>query len=301
MPGFVCLVYNSGMNDEAALLAAITVNPDEDTPRLAYADWLDEYDRPVRAEFIRVQVEVARVEELPRIELNKHIPLFERQQELIDTHRAELLGPLSALPGECVEMRRGFVARVNVPVGAFLEHAALLPTLRPLPEVRVSEVAARLTDFVRCPALGLVTELSGYARPAAGFQPLPDEEEVLAAAERLVRLAVLDLEGCGLTDAFCDQLGDFSLPAMTTLDLSQNALTDVGVENLLRVTHHPARLRRLVLGGNDITDIGALALAARWPTGAGDRLENLNLRFTHIGSLGQASLLERFGGRVDLF
>jgi uncharacterized protein (TIGR02996 family) len=39
------------------LLAAICAHPDEDTPRLVYADWLDEYGDAVdraRAEFIRV-------------------------------------------------------------------------------------------------------------------------------------------------------------------------------------------------------------------------------------------------------
>jgi uncharacterized protein (TIGR02996 family) len=48
----------------AHLLAAVRAHPDEDTPRLVYADWLQEYgddaDR-ARAEFIRVQVELAKV------------------------------------------------------------------------------------------------------------------------------------------------------------------------------------------------------------------------------------------------
>jgi uncharacterized protein (TIGR02996 family) len=47
------------MSDEAALLSAIIHHPDEDTPRLAYADWLDENDDPDRAEFIRVQIRLA--------------------------------------------------------------------------------------------------------------------------------------------------------------------------------------------------------------------------------------------------
>lgn len=48
------------MNDETALLAAISEHPEEDTPRLVYADWLDEHDLPVRAEFIRLQCELDR-------------------------------------------------------------------------------------------------------------------------------------------------------------------------------------------------------------------------------------------------
>src|SRR5262245_2593359 len=42
-------------------LAAIRAAPDDDTPRLVYADWLDEHGDPDRAEFIRVQVELARL------------------------------------------------------------------------------------------------------------------------------------------------------------------------------------------------------------------------------------------------
>lgn len=41
---------------ETALLRAIAAHPDEDTPRLMYADWLEENDQPERAEFIRLQI-----------------------------------------------------------------------------------------------------------------------------------------------------------------------------------------------------------------------------------------------------
>jgi uncharacterized protein (TIGR02996 family) len=47
------------MSDEPALLKAIIAHPDEDTPRLAYADWLDEHGAPLRADFIRTQCRLA--------------------------------------------------------------------------------------------------------------------------------------------------------------------------------------------------------------------------------------------------
>jgi uncharacterized protein (TIGR02996 family) len=51
------------------LLAAILAAPDDDAPRLAYADWLDEHGEPERASFIRVQCKLAR---LPRtVEFNR--------------------------------------------------------------------------------------------------------------------------------------------------------------------------------------------------------------------------------------
>jgi uncharacterized protein (TIGR02996 family) len=47
------------MSDRDALLAAICAQPDEDTPRLVFADYLEEYGESPRAAFIRTQVELA--------------------------------------------------------------------------------------------------------------------------------------------------------------------------------------------------------------------------------------------------
>jgi uncharacterized protein (TIGR02996 family) len=44
------------MNEREALLRAVCENPDDDTPRLVFADWLQEHGDEARAEFIRVQV-----------------------------------------------------------------------------------------------------------------------------------------------------------------------------------------------------------------------------------------------------
>lgn len=45
---------------EADFLAAIIANPDDDAPRLIFADWLAENGQDDRAEFIRVQCKLAR-------------------------------------------------------------------------------------------------------------------------------------------------------------------------------------------------------------------------------------------------
>ena len=47
--------------DAAPLLAAIASDPEDDLPRLVYADWLDETGQPDRAEFVRLQCHSARV------------------------------------------------------------------------------------------------------------------------------------------------------------------------------------------------------------------------------------------------
>ena len=54
-----------GVTDLQALVAAVIARPDDDTPRLAFADWLDERDEPGAADYaavIRAQVEAARLE-----------------------------------------------------------------------------------------------------------------------------------------------------------------------------------------------------------------------------------------------
>jgi uncharacterized protein (TIGR02996 family) len=47
------------MTDRDALLRSVCAHPDADAPRLIYADWLEENGDPDRAEFIRLQCELA--------------------------------------------------------------------------------------------------------------------------------------------------------------------------------------------------------------------------------------------------
>ena len=46
------------MSDADALLRAILDHPDDDAPRLVYADWLEDHGQPARAAFIRTEVDV---------------------------------------------------------------------------------------------------------------------------------------------------------------------------------------------------------------------------------------------------
>jgi uncharacterized protein (TIGR02996 family) len=287
------------MTDEEGFLRSIAAQAEEDTPRLAYADWLEEHGLAIRAEFIRLQCDIARKETLPRAVLNRHVNLFQRQQELLDHHRAELLWPL-VLPGDIrVEFRRGFVSVVEMQIEHFLHFGDPIVSLRPLPALRVLGVMRRLGEFLRAPHLEAVAHVGAYSRTSASTIEWSDDGlEILRGVRRLGRLESVDLEGCGLTDLFCDLIYNFSLPRVSDLDMSSNQITDEGVINLLR-SDWPGRLRRLILGGNPIGDQGAIELADRWPRDS--KLENLNLRFTNIGQAGQQALLARFGSKVDLF
>ena len=77
-----------GRSEEHDLLQAVYTAPDDDAPRLVYADWLEERGDP-RAEFIRAQVERAMTPEWdPR-----HEELEAREQELLREHYEEWAGP----------------------------------------------------------------------------------------------------------------------------------------------------------------------------------------------------------------
>jgi uncharacterized protein (TIGR02996 family) len=79
------------MNDEQSFLAAICSQPADDTVRLVYADWLDERgqagDRE-RAEFIRVQCELARLSPAPPVLQPQQID-FEPEHGFLDHDRRE--------------------------------------------------------------------------------------------------------------------------------------------------------------------------------------------------------------------
>src|SRR5262245_12683180 len=98
-------------------LADIIANPDDDTPRLVFADWLDENGQAERAEFIRVQVERAK---LPKWEAAKvRLRLLER--ELLKKHGKAWVAELPKVKGVTWGgFRRGFVAEAKLATFAAL-------------------------------------------------------------------------------------------------------------------------------------------------------------------------------------
>jgi uncharacterized protein (TIGR02996 family) len=73
------------MSDEDAFVHSILNNPDDDTPRLAFADWLEERGRASHAELIRVQCELAR---LPK---RSREPKAKARREKLAAREKELL------------------------------------------------------------------------------------------------------------------------------------------------------------------------------------------------------------------
>src|SRR5262249_40068829 len=79
------------MSDEQALLAAIWEHPHEDTPRLVYAAWRDDPSQPARAEFIRLQIRAALLNDTDPVRLE----IGRRCRSLLAQHTAEWTAPFA--------------------------------------------------------------------------------------------------------------------------------------------------------------------------------------------------------------
>jgi uncharacterized protein (TIGR02996 family) len=121
------------MTQHDAFLRAILETPDDDTPRLVYADWLDEHDDSPRAEFIRVQCRLAAMDEYDP----ERLDLPRREYELLADHWGEWAAPLVGRVTRW-QFRRGFVADVEMSAGQFLKEARWLLDFAPIEEVCIS-------------------------------------------------------------------------------------------------------------------------------------------------------------------
>src|SRR5207237_8177394 len=105
------------MHDDA-FLRTIAAAPDDDAPRLVYADWLEERGDP-RGTSVRAQCALAALpDDAPR----RH-DLEQAERQLLAAHAADWTRDLAGRVSGW-QFRRGFVAEVTLSAAAFLEHGA---------------------------------------------------------------------------------------------------------------------------------------------------------------------------------
>jgi uncharacterized protein (TIGR02996 family) len=152
------------MTPDNPFLQALLAQPDDDTLRLAMADWLDEQDQPARAEFVRVQVELAR----GVADRARQRALELRQSQLLFAHDAEWVEPLAKVLGLRKGewggwvFRRGFVEYFRLPALTLVARGAGLAKLTPVRELNLDgSHDAELLQLLRQPWLRSVTHLYG--------------------------------------------------------------------------------------------------------------------------------------------
>ncbi len=300
------------MGIEDAFLHDILAHPDDDAPRLIYADWLDEHNDP-RGEFIRVQCALAQLSDTDP----GRWPLELREQELLSEHKARWL-PRGIGNSSCV-FHRGFVEEItfflkDFPDGARpyfeqtpLRHVCLRGQGNPAGEIeRAREELQRqhiplglggapggvLGQIVFEEGFRNVTQ-SPYLARLKGLRlafPMASEDvRNLIESPYVSNLTHLSLAHTYLTIDDLRFLGAaYSLTSLSKLNLSGNRLTHESVRALAE-GHLLSQLETLHLDSNHLGDAGALAVR-EWPLLS--RLRRISLGQNQIFTAGVKALAE---------
>jgi uncharacterized protein (TIGR02996 family) len=267
------MARKAASSTEDAFLQTILDNPDDDMPRLVFADWLEEQGNP-RGTFIRLQCQ--------RAKLLPHDPEWKRllseESILFKRFEAEWSKPISRLV-EAFEFRRGFVEHVRISATNLLKNADRLFRLAPVCSLRLERVD-RLPDIAECAWLARVNalDLSGNTIGSRSLQSL-------VRSERCRSLRVLRLDNCLLGLPSLQVLAhEVQLGSLRVLSLSKNAIDDDGAALLAR-SPHLSKLQELTLYGNQLSFQGTTALA-----GSTFRLTRLAIGDNRVGNDGAAAI-----------
>jgi uncharacterized protein (TIGR02996 family) len=239
------------MSDEKALLAAIWAHPHEDAPRLIYADWLEEHGQAERAEFIRVQCELARIDEDDPARAKPE----RRERHLWNAHgrsfRRGLPDRLRACP-----FRRGFVAPAFEDVTAHELFGALAPIIHHAPLWAIQLRRANTPEVERVFTSGLVGRIGALKLSWTG-----NFSADLLASPHARHLASLDWYYGFPQAGLHVLLRPGVMPHLSELGVEGGGIDDEGMA-LLGQSELGSRLTRLKLQGSGRTIAGVRALFA---------------------------------------
>ncbi len=288
-----------------AFLKRILAYPDDDAPRLIFADWLEEqapafYSRnqavssqgsewsPERGRYIRIQIALSRFKEEETREteltgLSKRDNAFneysEEEHRLFNRFEADWIAPFHGLAtGE--EFRRGFVEKLNVDARNLVLHEHVLFSATPLRHINLMNVGDCLSGVFQCSCLsrlaGLTINHSRIGTPLA---------RALAHAEHLSGLKKLQLKSNNFDDDSIQHLVSSPILAnLEELDLSDNEKMGETSARALAASPHFHSLRALKLDKNRLGPVGAEAIAGS------ERLAKLERLVLSNNDIGMARL-----------
>jgi uncharacterized protein (TIGR02996 family) len=290
-----------------AFLADICAHPEDDAPRLVYADWLDDHGDADRAEFIRIQCRLAGMDEFDHARAD----LEWRAWQLLRGRGADWAKPASKYTKR-IEFLRGFVGRMTLNADRFLAQADAILAGCPLRELRLlkAERGDNAQKLAACEHLGRLRALDlhsckmGMARTVtlianpdlAGVEELNlgnlrmrnKGAQAVLGATHLAGVRSLDLNHNQLDDGVIKALANSPLTHLRHLDLGHNELTAAGVEQLGRIPH----LRRLESLALYDTPHGDEVIRRLVATNAWVNLRKLDLSDTNNSADGSRLLTE---------
>jgi uncharacterized protein (TIGR02996 family) len=228
------------MTHEEAFLADIREHPDDDAPRLIFADWLDENGDADRAEFIRLRIAHHRER------WSGTDPRHLRSLELLTKHWSDWVGKLADLvrynrfevwlkkepQATALErFQRGFITDLHLEASQWVNHGEAILRLAPLTHLRLmsgGEVAAKLAQCATLKGIYKIDFVDYYRAPIDAGDMLH-----LAQSPHLTSLRALRMPR--------NYLGDAGVEAMTrapwfatlkVLDLKDNGLSAQVIDTL---------------------------------------------------------------------
>lgn len=196
--------------EEKHLLQSIVVSPDNDAPRLAYADWLDLHHRHARAQLIRVQCRKAELEAEEAI--------------LLDRYGTEWTQDLQGLGVEGWKFHRGFPEEIRIPARHFFDSLTQINEITPVSHLTLNYATnGDLDKLAHFPGASQLRSLAlGTSAAPPGF-PTYDTEgvRILARSEHLRKLRDLTLGITGASQTELTALGEADLPNLKRLTFTQ--------------------------------------------------------------------------------
>ena len=292
-------IVNSMMPEHRAFLNAILERPDDDLARLVYADYLDETGDPERAEFIRVQIEIANSSDG-----DPRFSALRRRQNELQKRRVEWRLPIRGIQ----HFHRGFVESIAVTADWLIHSPIEILRAAPIRELRVINADNYVVDLARVPGLDRIQTLDlrnnsfGTQGRLARFLELAplrnmtgllllnnqlwrDDVEVLVSSERAAQLLSLDLSGNALGNAGveilarAERLTGLRALILRSDDLDYRDRIDGDGAEDLAMSPVLNRLANLEIGGHLLGDSGPafFANAPGLPV-----LERIDLSFNQI-------------------
>ena len=245
------------MSDRDALLAAVCAAPDDDTPRLVLADWLDENGDPDRAAYIRAAV--ARDREEP------WSPAWRAAHRRFEPLHARAVDPAGPGKGWAAHLKgrvkawtfaRGMIGGITVFSKRFVAEGERFLAADPIRAVKFVTLASasgsvKPAALFACPHLARLTDLN-LDNSELDFEAVGD----LARSPHLRGLRVLSLGGRNPFGPYLAAELRGLLPALTALHFPGN--TAFADAEALRLARGPGDggLTVLNLNGTRVTAAG---------------------------------------------
>jgi uncharacterized protein (TIGR02996 family) len=267
------VVGDRAVSEEQGLLHDIIANPDDDTPRLVCADWLDDHGRRERARLVRLQCAIERFGPTDEDDwMGEWLRLVDEEVELLCAHEKAWLAELPRFPGlrwsvgrqnkDVSVLERGFASVLCADNWTALErHGEQALAAAPINRLVIKRLGPRSARKLRhWPLLSRIRALD-LDSSGLGDHGLSE----LARSPYLGQLRRLEMNNCWLGWGIRTLAGADWLESLTHLELAANPIGASRGDALARIVRR-CRLGELCLESCSDLEDGVLAMIASGAT-----------------------------------